>query len=72
MADAITDEYLARQFSKFGSVVACHINRARGHALVTFETVSLEFCEFSWVLLKGVLRRNFGGSGRVVIVLRVV
>ena len=41
VADAITDKYLARQFSKFGSVVACHINRARGHALVTFETVSL-------------------------------
>ncbi|KAF0308176.1 Protein split ends [Amphibalanus amphitrite] len=40
VADAITDKYLARQFSKFGSVVACDINRARGHALVTFESAS--------------------------------
>ena len=41
VADAITDKYLARQFSKFGSVVTCDINRARGHALVTFESVSV-------------------------------
>lgn len=39
VADAITDKYLARQFSKFGNVVSCDINRARGSALVAFETV---------------------------------